>query len=293
MVKKKGDNPLAGLTRFNVDPNPVTPATLRRNILVTQRMKDISKNIERSQRSINNVQNRKHGWDTDEESINWNKENIAENKEWLEETKSHQKNLMEGKVTPMEFGYGYGSTNWMLYSVLNGEKYERNYGAQNITGIEKNYPADIRRNPGFHFNYGPQQYKDEARKATKYQYADAKQSWSHGSYEKQNKMPKHVAELNAAEPWRNRKPEEYGSPDTTGEYKEWVKTQYDTAAHGAPKVTVADIFTRGYKPTEGFKLKNPVGEPATPVKEHMASPQFAQHEQLSFDFSKPEQLSLF
>lgn len=286
MVKKKGDNPLAGLTRFNVDPNPVTLATLRRNILITDSLKEEVDDLKSSEDYVKREKKNKWG-------INFHKEGITKHKEKINSLLTHQKNVMEGRVTPLQSGSGWHNTNEIPKSVLMGERSEIVYGDKNISGIEKNYPPSYGRNPYYYSEYGPEEYREAASVATKYKYADAKSSWSHGSYEKQNKMPKHVAELNAAEPWRSRNPEEYGSNDTTGEYKEWIKTQYDTAAHGAPKVTVADIFTPGYKPTEGFKLKNPVGESTKPVKEHMTSPQFAQYEQLSFDFPKNEQLSLF
>jgi hypothetical protein len=231
MVKKKKDNPLAGLTRFNVDPNPVTSAQL---FSEKELLEDMSREYLR-------------GGETEEDWDPWYKESFERAKEALEGIRSGKRSVLDNEQPP------YSKTG--LTDILEKASVNPRPGG--------NSPGRwLPQNFNYSYDYGGvvEDYNKEAKKVGK-GISDSN-SWDSGKYQnkggKSGKKPQTRKDLEAAEPWRKT----VDDPNTqeSPEYDEWLKRKYDQETKGTALPGVSDIFTPGYKPREGFKLSQSVAD---------------------------------
>jgi hypothetical protein len=231
MVKKKKDNPLAGLTRFNVDPNPVTSAQLY------------------SERQLIDDMDREYlrGGKTEEDWDPFYKQSFERAKESLEGIRSGKRSVLDNEQSP------YSKTG--LNDILEKASVNPRPGGDSP---ERWLPQNF----NFSYDYGGvvDDYNNEAKKVGKGIYDS--HSWDSGKYQnkggKSGKKPQTRKDLEAAEPWR--KTEDNPNIQESPEYNEWVKRKYDQETKGTALPSVSDIFTPGYKPREGFKLSQSVAD---------------------------------
>jgi hypothetical protein len=225
MVKKKKDNPLSGLKRFNVDPNPITSAHHFSNYHLTS---DIQR----------------YSPDEDGEfDGNWSKEQYKESVEAQKGIMSGKRSVLDNNQPPID--------KTGLHDILSKASVNGRPGGNSP---ERWLPEHF--NYDYDYNYKVNDYADEAKKQGK---AGRFQSWDAGYAEKRKKKPKDRENLEAAEPWRktgDSSMEEGGPP----EFNEWIKTQYDEASKGTPAPSVAKIFKPGYKARKDFKLSQSVAD---------------------------------
>jgi hypothetical protein len=231
MVKKKQDNPLAGLTRFNVDPNPVTSAQLY------------------SEKELIDDMDREYlrGGETEEDWDPFYKESFERAKESLEGIRSGKRSVLDNEQPP------YSKTG--LNDILEKASVNPRKGGDSP---ERWLPQNF----NYSYDYGGvvDDYNNEAKKVGKGIYDS--HSWDSGKYQnkggKSGKKPQTRKDLEAAEPWRKT----VDDPNTqeSPEYNEWLKRKYDQETKGTALPSVSDIFTPGYKPREGFKLSQSVAD---------------------------------
>lgn len=221
MVKKKQDNPLAGLPRFNVDPNPITSAHHFSNV-------QLSRDIERYAPDEDGY------FRSDDEKRH--KESIKAQKEIM----SGKRSVLDNLQPPIDrTGLTDILDNATRHGRPGGDSPER--WLPDHFGFTYKYEGKVR------------DYDDAARKHK----ARSFQSWDTGAYDKPKKKSKDRQALEAAEPWRKTSGDrmESGRPP---EFGEWIKTQYDEASKGIPAPSVDEIFKPGYKPRKGFELSQKV-----------------------------------
>lgn len=225
MVKKKKDNPLAGLTRFNVNPNPVTSATLHSNV---ELFGDIQRNAP----------------DEDGEfDGKWSKE------QYKTSVKA-QKEIMSGKRSVLDNNQPPISKTGLDDILGKAEKHQREGG----DSPERWLPTYFTHS--YKYDYKVDDYSAEAKKQGK---AGMFQSWDSGYAGQHKKKPKARQDLETAEPWR-KTGDSWMEPGRPPEFSEWVKTQYDEASKGIPAPSVKDIFKPGYKTRKDFKLSKSVAD---------------------------------
>lgn len=222
MVKKKKDNPLAGLTRFGVDPNPETSATLYSKV-------ELLKDIER-----------------------WHDSDWPSDQKLAKSAAEKLKNLNEGKGSVLENQQPPYSNTGLNDILDKASVHQRPGGDSPERWLPEHFSMMYRRDGD---------YRDEVRKvgkglSTSSSWDSGKYKEKGG---KSGKKPQARKDLEAAEPWRETtdNPNDlYTSP----EYLEWVKRKYDQETKGTALPSVSDIFTPGYKPREGFKLSQSVAD---------------------------------
>jgi hypothetical protein len=225
MVKKKKDNPLAGLKRFNVDPNPITSAHQFSNYHLTSDIQTYAPD------------------EDGEFDGNWSKEQYKESVKAQKGIMSGKRSVLDNNQPPID---KTGLHDILSKASVNG----RPGGNSPERWLPEHFTYD------YDYNYKVNDYADEAKKQGK---AGRFQSWDAGYAEKRKKKPKDRENLEAAEPWRktgDSSIEEGGPP----EFNEWIKTQYDEATKGTPAASVSDIFTPGYKTRKDFKLSQSVSD---------------------------------
>lgn len=225
MVKKKKNNPLAGLTRFNVDPNPITSAHQFSNV-------ELIKDIQRS------------APDQDGEfDSEWDKEQYDESVKAQKGIMSGTRSVLDNNQPPV--------AKTGLEDILHKASGNRRPGGDSPERwLPEHFAYD------YDYNYAVTDYSAEAKKQGK---AGRFQSWDAGYGDKKKKKPKARQDLEEAEPWR-KTGDRSSEPGDPPEFNEWIKTQYDESSKGTPAPSVADIFTPGYKPREGFKLSQSVAD---------------------------------
>jgi hypothetical protein len=228
MVKKKSDNPLAGLKRFNVNPNPVTSATLYSNV-------ELLNDMQRNAPELNDDA-------SDSEWSDYAREEFSHAKKARKEILQGTRSVLNNEQPPA------GRTG--LEDIL---------GKAQKVGYEESSPE---RWLPEHFNYrytyegAAQEYANEAKKQGG---AGRFQSWDAGYGEKRKKKPQARKDLEAAEPWRKTN-ESSLNEEHPPEFDEWVKGQYNKDTKGTPAPSVSDIFKPGYKRIENFKLSQSMGD---------------------------------
>jgi len=225
MVKKKSDNPLAGLKRFNVDPNPITSAHHFSN---AQLAADIERNAP----------------DEDGEfRFNWDKQQYTKSVKAQKEIMSGKRSVLDNNQPPI--------SKTGLDDILSKASVNRRPGGDSPERWLPEYFAY-----DYDYNYAVTDYANEAKKQGK---ASKFQSWDTGTGEKRKKKPKDRQALEEAEPWR-KTGDSSMEPGDPPEFNEWVKTQYDKASKGTRAPSVAAIFKPGYKPRKDFELSQSVAD---------------------------------
>lgn len=258
MVKKKKDNPLAGLTRFNVDPNPVTSAQL---FSEKELLEDMSREYLR-------------GGETEEDWDPWYKDAFERAKESLEGIRSGKRSVLDNEQPP------YSKTG--LTDILDKASVNQRSGGNSP---ERWLPQNF----NYSYDYGGvvEDYDKEAKKVGKG--ISNFHSWDTGKYQnkggKSGKKQQARKDLEEAEPWRKTSDD----PNKLGEspeYDEWIKRKYDQETKGTALPSVSDIFTPGYKPREGFKLSQSVadmGSEDTPKPKYSTALPHVSQEQMAKD----------
>lgn len=225
MVKKKSDNPLAGLKRFNVDPNPITSAHHFSNA-------KLADDLER--------------YAPDEDGkfrFKWDKQQYTESAKAQKEIMSGKRSVLDNNQPPID--------KTGLHDILsNASVHGRPGGDSPERWLPTHFAYD------YDYNYAVNDYSAEAKKQGK---AGKFQSWDTGTGEKRKKKPTDRQALEEAEPWR-KTGDSSMEPGDPPEFNEWVKTQYDKASKGTRAPSVAAIFKPGYKPRKGFELSQSVAD---------------------------------
>ena len=225
MVKKKKDNPLSGLKRFNVDPNPITSAHHFSNAKLTDDLERYAPDEDGKFR------------------FKWDKQQYTESAKAQKEIMSGKRSVLDNNQPPID---KTGLHDILSNASVNG----RPGGNSPERWLPTHFAYD------YDYNYAVTDYDNEAKKQGK---ASKFQSWDTGTGEKRKKKPKDRQALEEAEPWR-KTGDSSMEPGDPPEFNEWVKTQYDKASKGTRAPSVAAIFKPGYKPRKDFELSQSVAD---------------------------------